>query len=286
MFSFLDMINSSLSYFNLDTKLKSRIYIGIAAAGDIYLVYVTFRLFANHVWMRAFLYCLAMLAITYFLYLNFVFYFLGRTSQFDFLSPRFAKVTGQKFDTASGNPSFAAQQQLAQELANNSNGVFNGADTIPAVVAIDDHEQRNLQAIVDRLLKEGIFVNDYSGLSDREIVEQYAQTNRPVPALNARSVPPYFELVHDQLRHRLEIYIGMNQMERRAVGHIVKIGLTDAATAHHRYQIYLANLAVVGGPNKIPGAGLDHHDDRRLRLECPGGLSRTTKRIILKIISS
>lgn len=254
MFSFLDMINSSLSYFNLDTKLKSRIYIGIAAAGDIYLVYVTFRLFMNHVWLRALLYCLAMVAITYFLYLNFVFYFLGKTSQFDFLSPRFAKVTGQKFDNGnSDQPSFAAQQQLAQELANNSNGVFNGADTIPAVVAIDDHEQRNLQAVVDNLLEKGIFVNDYSGLSDREIVEQYAQTNRPVPALNARSVPPYFELVHDPLRHRLEIYIGMNQMERRAVGHIVKIGLTDAATAHHRYQIYLANLAVVGGPNKIPG---------------------------------
>ena len=254
MFSFLDMINSSLSYFNLDTKLKSRIYIGIAAAGDIYLVYVTFRLFMNHVWLRALLYCLAMVAITYFLYLNFVFYFLGKTSQFDFLSPRFAKVTGQKFDNGnSDQPSFAAQQQLAQELANNSNGVFNGADTIPAVVAIDDHEQGNLQAVVDNLLEKGIFVNDYSGLSDREIVEQYAQTNRPVPALNARSVPPYFELVHDPLRHRLEIYIGMNQMERRAVGHIVKIGLTDAATAHHRYQIYLANLAVVGGPNKIPG---------------------------------
>lgn len=254
MFSFLDMINSSLSYFNLDTKLKSRIYIGIAALGDIYLVYVTFRLFMNHVWLRAFLYCLAMVAITYFLYLNFVFYFLGKTSQFDFLSPRFAKVTGQKFDTGSGNqPSFAAQQQLARELANNSNGVFSGADTIPAVVAIDDHEQRNLQAVVDNLLEQGIFVNDYSGLSDREIVEQYAQTNRPVPALNARSVPPYFELVHDPIRHRLEIYIGMNQMERRAVGHIVKIGLTDAATAHHRYQIYLANLAVVGGANKIPG---------------------------------
>ena len=254
MFSFLDMINSSLSYFNLDTKLKSRIYIWIAAAGDIYLVYVTFRLFMNHVWLRALLYCLAMVAITYFLYLNFVFYFLGKTSQFDFLSPRFAKVTGQKFDNGnSDQPSFAAQQQLAQELANNSNGVFNGADTIPAVVAIDDHEQRNLQAVVDNLLEKGIFVNDYSGLSDREIVEQYAQTNRPVSALNARSVPPYFELVHDPLRHRLEIYIGMNQMERRAVGHIVKIGLTDAATAHHRYQIYLANLAVVGGPNKIPG---------------------------------
>ena len=254
MFSFLDMINSSLSYFNLDAKLKSRIYIGIATLGDIYLVYVTFRLFMNHVWWRAFLYLLAMVAITCFLYLNFVYYFLGKTSQLDFLSPRFAKITGQKFDNGnSSQPSFKAQQQLAQELANNSNGVFNGADTIPAVVAIDDHEQRNLQAVVDNLLEQGIFVNDYSGLSDRDIVEQYAQTNQPVPALNARSVPPYFELVHDPIRHRLEIYIGMNQMERRAVGHIVKIGLTDASTAHHRYQIYLANLAVVGGPNKIPG---------------------------------
>lgn len=253
MFSFLDMINSSLSYFNLDTKLKSRIYIGIATLGDIYLVYVTFRLFMNHVWLRAFLYCLAMVAITYFLYLNFVFYFLGKTSQFDFLSPRFAKVTGQKLETGNRSAKFSAQQQLAQELANSSNGVFTDANTIPAVVAIDDHEQRNLQAVVDDLLERGIFVNDYSGLSDRDIVEQYAQTNKPVPALNARSVPPYFELVHDPLRHRLEIYIGMNQMERRAVGHIVKIGLTDAAAAHHRYQIYLANLAVVGGPNKIPG---------------------------------
>ena len=78
MFSFLDMINSSLSYFNLDAKLKARIYIGIASAGDVYLAYVTFRLFANQVWLRGFLYCLAMLAITYFLYLNFIFYFLGK----------------------------------------------------------------------------------------------------------------------------------------------------------------------------------------------------------------
>lgn len=53
MFSFLDMINSSLSYFNLDAKLKSRIYIIIATLGDGYLVYVTFRLFMNHVWLRA-----------------------------------------------------------------------------------------------------------------------------------------------------------------------------------------------------------------------------------------
>ena len=71
MFSFLDMINSSLSYFNLDVKLKSRIYIIIASLGDIYLIYVTFRLFMNHVWLRALLYCLAVIGLTYFIYLNF-----------------------------------------------------------------------------------------------------------------------------------------------------------------------------------------------------------------------
>lgn len=254
MFSFLDMINSSLSYFNLDVKLKSRIYIGIATLGDIYLIYVTFRLFQNHVWLRGFLYCLAMVVITYFLYLNFVYYFLNKTSRFDFFSPRFAKITGQKFDNAPANSSTVlAQQQLAHELANSSNGVFKGDNTIPVVVSIDHYEQNNLQKVVDQLLDEGIFLNDYSGLDDDGIIEQYEQTSQPVPALNEHSVPPYFELVHDPIRHRLEIYIGINQMERRAVGHIVKVGLTDARTAHHRYQIYLANLAVVGGPNKIPG---------------------------------
>lgn len=98
MFSFLDMINSSLSYFNLDVKLKSRIYIIIASLGDIYLIYVTFRLFMNHVWLRALLYCLAVIGLTYFIYLNFVFYFLEKTSRFDFISPRVAKITGQKFE--------------------------------------------------------------------------------------------------------------------------------------------------------------------------------------------
>lgn len=249
------MINSSLSYFNLDVKLKSRIYIGIATLGDIYLVYVTFRLFQNHVWWRAILYCLAMVLITYFIYLNFVYYFLSKTSRFDFISPRFAKITGQKFANENSNApaGSTAQQQLAAQLANNSNGVFNGENTIPAVVAIDDFEQRNLQEVVDQLLEEGIFLNDYDGRSESQIVEEYEQTNIPIPALNSHSVPPYFSLVHDSLRHRLEIYIGVNQMDRKAVGHIVKIGLTDARTAHHRYQIYLANLAVTGGPNRIAG---------------------------------
>ena len=253
MFSFLDMINSSLSYFNLDVKLKSRIYIIIALLGDIYLVYVTFRLFMNHVWLRALLYCLAVIGLTYFIYLNFVFYFLEKTSRFDFISPRDAKITGQKFEDGKAKTPLDAQQRLAAELANRSNGLFANADTIPAAVAIDEHEQHNLQRVVDQLLMEGVFVNGYDGLSEKEIVEQYQATEKPVTALNSQSVPPYFELVHDELQHRLEIYIGMNQMERRPVGHITKIGLTDVHTAHDKYQLYLATVVVTGGPNKIAG---------------------------------
>lgn len=254
MFSFLDMINSSLSYFNLDVKLKNRIYIVLGFLGDCYLVYVTFRLFANHVWLRAFLYCLAMVALTYFLYLNFVFYFLGKTSEFDFLSPKIAKMTGQKF-TENGTTSRGRREdsRFSTGLANQSNGLFAGEDTIPAQVAIDSREQANLQSVVDRLLMEKIFMNDFDGMSEREIIAQYKETERPVQALNTKSIPPYFELVHDPMKHRLEIYMGMNQMERKPVGHITKIGLTDVREAHQKYRIYLANLVVTGGPNKIPG---------------------------------
>ena len=57
MFSFLDMINSSLSYFNIKPTLKNKIYIAIATLGDGYLIYVTCRLFLNQVWLRGLLYC-------------------------------------------------------------------------------------------------------------------------------------------------------------------------------------------------------------------------------------
>ena len=87
MFSFLDLINQSLSYFNINTRLKNRVYTLVALLGDGYLIYVTARLLANHVWLRGLLYCLAVIFVTYFAYLNIIFFFLGRTSKFDFLSP-------------------------------------------------------------------------------------------------------------------------------------------------------------------------------------------------------
>ena len=255
MFSLLDMINGSLGYFNLSVKVKNRIYVALAFFGDGYLIYVTFMLLKNQAWMRGFLYFLAVLGVTYYLYLNAVYYFLGRTSRFDFLSPWLSKLTGTTRET----PEEKERQRLAKLAAQQnramgaSNGLFTAEDVVQAEVEIDSHEQENLRKVVDQLVEQGILLADYNGLDTDEIIAQYQETGQPVAALNTGQQPPYFELIHDPLGHCLEIYIGLNQMEKRPVGHIKRVGLTDAHTAHHRFALYLANLYVTGGPHKIPG---------------------------------
>lgn len=60
------------------SRLKNRIYVGLAFFGDLYLIYVTFMLLKNQSWLRGFLYFLAVVGVTYYLYLNAVYYFLGK----------------------------------------------------------------------------------------------------------------------------------------------------------------------------------------------------------------
>lgn len=92
---------------------------------------------------------------------------------------------------------------------------------------VDEHEQHNLQRVVQELLDDGIFTADYDGLSDSQIVAETAM-GEPVYALDS---PPYFELYHDKHLRRVKLYMGLNQMEKLAVGHIAKVGLTDIHTA-------------------------------------------------------
>lgn len=252
MFSFLDMINHSLGYFNIKPTLKNKLYTIVAFLGDCYLIYVTYRLFANHVWMRAFLYCLAVLFITYYLYLNFVYYFLGKTSRADVLSPWLVKITGSAPDAETGKHGRheAADDKLVH---NQANGFFTDKDVIQADVEIDSEEQRNLRHLVDQLVEQGIFVADYDGKTAEQIVDEYNATQKPVDALNKNQTPPYFELRRNTVSHRLEIYAGINQMHRVRVGHISKVGLTDVRTADRQYHLYLANVYVTGGPHKIAG---------------------------------
>ena len=251
MFSFLDMLNHSLGYFNINTKLKNKIYTIVALLGDGYLIYVTYRLLANHVWVRGLLYCLAVLLISYYVYLNAVYYFLDKTSRFDVLSPWLVKITG--YDQSNENPRKSRSERAAAVINNQANGYFTDSNLIQAEVAISHEEQRNLRHLVDQLVEQGIFIADYDGKDSTAIIDEYNQTHEPVRALNKNQTPPYFDLVHDELEHRLEIYAGLNQMERVKVGHITKVGLTDVHSAHAKYRLYLANVYVTGGPNKIPG---------------------------------
>ena len=247
MFSFLDMVNHSLSYFNIKPVLKNKLYTIVAFLGDCYLIYVTWRLFSNHAWTRAILYCLAVLLITYYLYLNIVYYFLGRTSRFDVLSPWLVKVTGYEGELK--QPERARQQPVQ----NQSNGYFSNDDVMPAEVTVDSEEQENLRRLIDTLVREGIFKAEYDGKNAQQIIESYNETGEPVNALNMNQTPPYFDLEIDGFRHRFNIFAGVNQMKRMRVGHIDRIGLTDVHEAANKYHLYLANLFVTGGPHKIPG---------------------------------
>ena len=92
MFTLFDMIRSSLSYVNLSTVLKNRIYTILAGIGNFYLLYVAFRFFQNGFWGRGTLFILAFLVILYFTYLNILYYFTkAKKSKYD-ISPWIEKV--------------------------------------------------------------------------------------------------------------------------------------------------------------------------------------------------
>ena len=172
MFSFLDMLNHSLGYFNINTKLKNKIYTIVALLGDGYLIYVTYRLLANHVWVRGLLYCLAVLLISYYVYLNAVYYFLDKTSRFDVLSPWLVKITG--YDQSNENPRKSRAERAAAVINNQANGYFTDSNLIQAEVAISHEEQRNLRYLVDQLVEQGIFIADYDGKDSTAIIDEYS----------------------------------------------------------------------------------------------------------------
>lgn len=245
MLSILDMINHGLGYFNLNVKLKNRIYTAIGFVGQWYLIYVAVRLLHNGVWLRGVLYLLVFVLLLYFSVLNVLYYFTAKTTKFD-ISPKIEKLMGgpRKEDLKKDQATSAAPMIPA-------NGLFTNDQILPANVAVNEHEQANLKRVVNQLIDAQVLLDDYGALDERQIIRQNRETGEPVPALRPDQPIPYFELVPTGAR--LEIYIGLNQMERLAVGHITSVGLTEVTTARKNYQLYLANVFISGGPVKIAG---------------------------------
>ncbi|WP_054645564.1 DUF6681 family protein [Secundilactobacillus oryzae] len=75
MFSFLDMVNHYLGYFNINIKFKNRIYTVLGMLGDLYLFYVAFRWLSNQYYLRGSLIMLAAIILLYFSIMNIFYYF-------------------------------------------------------------------------------------------------------------------------------------------------------------------------------------------------------------------
>ena len=246
MLTILDMINRSLGYFNVNTKLKNQAYVVVGFFGEFYLFYVAFRLLKNGAYVRGLLFMLAFLALMYFVVLNFIYFFTDKKAKFD-ISPKIEKLLG--------GPRLTEAERLAKELGKSSNipanGLFSNDQILPADVAINDHEQANLRCIVKQLVREDILEADYGRRSEKKILKRSRREDESTQKLVENQVVPYFELV--PTGGRLEIFIGLNKMERLAVGHLSSVGLTDVKSAQEDYHIYLANVFITGGPEKFAG---------------------------------
>lgn len=245
MLSILDMINHSLGYFNVNTKLKSRIYTIIGFIGQWYLLYVAVRLLQNGAWLRGILYLLVFVALLYFSTLNILYFFTEKTTKFD-ISPKIEKVLG---GPRKEEGKHSRRREASPVIP--ANGLFTNDQILPATVVVNAHERWNLNRVIEQLIDAHVLLNDYDGMDEQEIISQNRQTGDPVPALRPDQPLPYFELVATGTR--LEIYVGINQMERLAVGHLTSVGLTEVTTARTNYKLFLANVFISGGPVKIAG---------------------------------
>ncbi|MGL0748194.1 DUF6681 family protein [Secundilactobacillus paracollinoides] len=252
MFSLLDMINHYLGYFNINTKLKNRIYTIIGAFGTIYLIYVATRWIHNGYWLRGFGILLVGLILAYFTVMNVFYYFTTKKPPFD-ISPKIEKLMGKPFGSdpaAEANQQEAAnaQQQMGNGLLNSipANGYFDAKKVLPGKVKVTLTQQRNIDELAAHLQQLSLMQPDYSGLGQREIAMQIEKQHKPIYAIGLGVNIPYFELSHQG--NDLVVLAGVNQSQKVEVGTVTTVGLQSINDIQDRVKLYLANVILVGGP--------------------------------------
>ncbi|MCH4123679.1 MAG: hypothetical protein LKH74_07580 [Levilactobacillus sp.] len=270
MLSFLDMVNHYLGYINVNAKIKNRIYVIIGALGDLYLFYIGFRYLQNGHPFWGLLILLVALILLYFVYLNTVYYFTEKKAPFD-ISPKIEKWLHIK-------PKEAEETTQPMRGGRNipANGYFDEKKILPGKLTATASDAQNVQNLATRLQQNQLLQLDYSGLGDREIMEQTRKTGKPVYASGPAVLIPYFEMQTEG--HQLVVYAGINQAEKQRVGVVSTVGLQDVADVRDQFELYLANATLVGGPFKVLGRtslieqpnefqvavqlAYKHHDDR------------------------
>ncbi|UDM32324.1 DUF6681 family protein [Lentilactobacillus laojiaonis] len=263
MFSFLDMVNHYLGYFNISTTLKSRIYTILGMLGDGYLFYVGIRLLKNQYYSRGSLVLLVAVILLYLTICNLFYYFTKVQFKLD-ASPVIAKLLHLHPKPTADN-SKAVPTNLNQSIP--SNGFFDTHHILPAKVKMDLMQQENLNSLVIDLERSGLLRHDYQGLDDKEI-QNTLQNGSATEfyAIGKGVMIPCFEMRTQD--HQLVIYGGMNQANLLPIGNIQQVGLQYINTMDlTKIKLYLASVEVVGGSYKSLGRSnlTEHTKDYQIR---------------------
>ncbi|MCF7522289.1 hypothetical protein L3X07_00535 [Levilactobacillus brevis] len=132
-----------------------------------------------------------------------------------------------------------------------ANGYFDEKKILPGKLASTPSDVQNIQNLATQLQQARLLKLDYSGLGDREIMEQTTKTGKPVYASGPGTLIPYFEMRPEG--NQLVVYAGINQADKRRVGTVSTVGLQNVADVRDQFELYLANATLVGGPFKVLG---------------------------------
>jgi len=267
MFSFLDMVNHYLGYFNISPTLKSRIYTVLGILGDFYLFYIASRFLANGYLSRGILFMLVAIVLLYFAICNLFYYFTKRQPKFD-LTPKIAKVLH-----ISNKPKITqANSGMGGSVVTNNipaNGMFDDRHVIPAKVTCTPMQEENIKQVVGILKAQGLLREDYGGNSDRQLAEILKSTNdKPVFAIGKGVLLPYFDM--ERIDNRYVVYAGLNKAERLPVGEVSRIGLQSIKSIDkEQVKFFLASVTIVGGPYKEFGrsALMEHQKDYEIAIK-------------------
>ncbi|HIW71672.1 MAG TPA: hypothetical protein H9875_03505 [Candidatus Levilactobacillus faecigallinarum] len=246
MLSFLDMVNHYLGYFNISVKIKNRIYTVLGTLGDFYLFYIAIRYLQNGHPFWGLLILVVALLLLYFVFLNIVYYFTNRKAPFD-ISPKIEKWLHMKPKTEE------TTQNRRDSFGRNipANGYFDEKKILPGKLSSTVQEEQNVQNLATQLQQNRLLNLDYSGLGDREIMEQVQKDGKPVYASGPGILIPYFEMQTEG--SHLVVYAGLNQADKQRVGTVSTVGLQNVSDVRDQFKLYLANATLVGGPFKVTG---------------------------------
>ncbi|MFD1319109.1 DUF6681 family protein [Loigolactobacillus zhaoyuanensis] len=250
MLSLLDMLNHYLGYFNMNVKLKNRVYTAIGIAGVIYLGYLAINFIRLGAWTRGILFLLIFLVLVYFVTLNVIYYFTTKTAKFD-ISPKIEKVLGGRPAGAADDPMLGGKHTAQATKVMPAAGLFHEQSLLPAKLTVDASQQANIEQVVDGLVASNYLQLDYAGHSDEQIYQAAQASGQPVYAVGEGVQLPFYELREAQGRYL--VYAGRNAIDSLPVGEVTEVGLMPTKQAAAKYQIVLASAQLTGGPNKIAG---------------------------------